>query len=238
MNKLEAILAAKEKNKFSWFWKKDVPEYKYVKEHLYFHLICGGCQSFYWVSWESLKTGRSKVCATCTRLPDAQKMSDIITKHKALWKPIFPLVYKSSSNKRRMFLMECACGIRKFVRWSHLSEGHSTGCRSCTSHLKKHGLSKDPIYVTWRTLHTNKRSLCKEWQDFVKFKKWAAKYYHPDFKLKRFDNKKPFSPDNCDYIPKSRKNIIIENQLPIGGVNLKLRKSNQRITARDQQSSH
>jgi hypothetical protein len=238
------LQACKDRYGFSWYWKKELPESKAVNEHRYFNLICGICQSFHWVSWDSLKTGTSKCCASCAKLPTEERINEIIEKYKPMWRPIYPYAWKSSSDDRRMFYMQCQCGKKKFVRWAKFSQGQSLGCQSCMSKLKKHGLSTDPIYLTWRYLKSEGHELCPSWRTFEGFRKWAAEFYHPDFKIIRWDKNLPFSPENCDYVPKNRKAIEVDGivSLPTGNIKIprrkKSRERDQTVSAGNQKPGH
>lgn len=232
------LQACKDKHGFAWYWKKVTPESKVVDyRRYYFNLICGICQSFHWVSWDSLRAGTSHCCASCSKLPTEERIQEIIEKYQVLWRPTYPLSWKSSSDDRRMFHMKCQCGRKQFVRWSKFSQGQAIGCRSCMTGLRTHGLSSDPIYRTWRYLRYEGRLLCEEWKEFEGFRLWARKYYHPDFEIILWDKHLPYGPDNCDYVPRSRQDIKVEGltDLPAGTIRLKkLRKSNQTVGSGNQ----
>jgi hypothetical protein len=225
---LEKLRQAKAEKGFTWYWRKKFPDYKVSSEHSYFYLLCGLCHLHYWVSWDSLRAGTSRCCRECTKLPNEEKIQQIIAKHKPLWRVILPLSWKSvSDSKRRMFWMQCTCGKKQFVRWSKFSTGESQGCRTCMSRVRTHGLSGDPLYRTWRDLRSEDRPMCDEWNDFEKFRRWAKKLYSPDFKIIRYDKALPYRPDNCDYVPKNRRDIVITHRggeilLPVGNITGKL----------------
>ncbi len=56
-------------------------------------------------------------------------------------------------------------------------------------------------YKDYRLVGAKGIIVCKEWQTFQGFKKWAdSKYYKDGMILKRIDNTKNFEPSNCKFI--------------------------------------
>lgn len=60
-----------------------------------------------------------------------------------------------------------------------------------------------PTYKDYRLVGAKGIVVCDEWQTFEGFQKWAHLRYVEGRILKRIDNTKNFSPDNCNFISKS-----------------------------------
>lgn len=82
----------------------------------------------------------------------------------------------------------------------------------------KHGLSKHPLYETWKRMKTrcyNKNcadykdyggrgiAVCDSWKDdFVEFMYWALKHgWQKGLSIERKNYDKGYSPENCTWIP-------------------------------------
>ena len=212
----EDLLAAKALHGFLWTWVKKFPDKKTNKEQnsrTHLHLKCGSCGEWHWVEWSGLRDGRTRCCWDCTRLPTMEQMQALVIKFDMFWKPSLEFK-KDPKTRRRIYLMECKCGKTQWVRWNHFQQGLTRGCKSCTSGLRTHGRSKDPLYVSWRALKKNKRDLVPEWRQFIHFRQWAKPLWAPGWKLVRFDNSQPFGPDNCDYVPINRRNYVPLQESP------------------------
>ena len=141
-------------------------------------------------------------------------MQALVIKYDMFWKPSLEFK-KDPKTKRRSYRMECRCGKTQFVRWNHYQQGLTRGCKSCTSALKTHGKSKDPLFVSWRGLKKNNpNQICSEWKSFDNFRRWAKPLWARGWKLMRLDPTLPYGPDNCDYMPISRRNIVPLQESP------------------------
>lgn len=101
------------------------------------------------------------------------------------------------------------CGKAMNVRNDYVKK-HSGICMSCQKKknncAKKHGDYKTRLYHIWiglkhRRYNTYIPSLCEEWENYENFKKWALNNgYQENLTLDRIDNKKDYTPNNCQWI--------------------------------------
>lgn len=230
---IEMLLAAKQKHLFSWHWTplKELPPSRFrsfsslkTKRKLEFQVKCGGCNKEHWVLWNELNKGRTKACRTCAKAPTQEEMFELVEKNQTYYTPT---IQWKMVKGRRYVLMNCKCGKRNWVSWNQYQQGSIKGCKSCRSFLRKHGHGKDPIWVSWKDMkrrNRKKNNIIRSWWFFPSFEEWAKPLYSPGWKLVRIDKTLPYGPDNCDYVPINKKDIIIptSNMLPISD----LQKSN------------
>ena len=85
--------------------------------------------------------------------------------------------------------------------------------------LFKHGFTKTRLHNTWKHMRTRCNNpnakdykyyggrgikICKKWDDFIKFRKWALKNgYTDDLEIDRIDNDKNYKPKNCRWVTRS-----------------------------------
>ncbi len=169
---LDDLIRAKEMHGFEWTWKPgEFPPKRTDTEkgsRTYLQLYCGKCHNPSWVEWGALKRGASKCCRDCSKLPTIETLRELAEKFKTKWVPTHEWKMK---NGRRYFWMICECKEGGWVKWNSFRSGKATGCRSCASPLKTHGLSGDPIYRIWRDLLKNYDQV--GWKSFVSFNRWA-----------------------------------------------------------------
>jgi hypothetical protein len=220
---LEMLLQLKAEHRFTWTWKNQtelppnrVRSFGRGKTKTEFYLNCGGCNTARWILWSELKKKRTSSCRTCAKAPSLEHMREIGKQVDSLYTPT---TQWKMVNKRRYVFMQCKCGDKHWVSWNRFQQGYATGCKSCRSALRTHGRGHAPLQVAWKDLNRrHKDALVEEWKEFKAFEKWARAMWEPGWKLVRINRKKPYGPDNCDYMPINRKNPSArsELQLPVG----------------------
>lgn len=129
--------------------------------------------------------------------------------------------------RRRMFRCKCTCGSTVVVAGSYLWQGRTRSC-GCWHDDRarmlnfKHGDFGTPLYSKWvymkaRCRGYNARSrrdyvergitMCKVWQSWPAFKKWAlSSGYRDGLTLDRINNDKGYSPSNCRWATVTQQN--------------------------------
>lgn len=111
----------------------------------------------------------------------------------------------------------CDCGGHALATVGNLRGGHSTscGCQRADSNRKVGKVTHPRLYECWLSMrkrcyaeHYHGRrfyvgiEVCPEWKtSFIPFRDWALAHgYTDDLTLERCNNKKPYEPDNCEWI--------------------------------------
>ena len=131
---------------------------------------------------------------------------------------------KVSKHRTRYGLYECQyCGKEFECITNSVNTGNTKSC-GCVNFSKKHGLSSNRFYSTWkgmlqRCTNLEHRSykyygargitVCEEWLDVRNFVAWAEATYPniEDATLDRIDNDKGYSPENCTWSDKTTQAI-------------------------------
>ena len=113
--------------------------------------------------------------------------------------------------QKARYMCVCDCGNKKIVTSSNLVTGHST---SCGCNVKKHNLTrKERLYNIWigmrqRCNNPNNPDfiqyggrgiwICKEWGDYLEFRKWAlSSGYDDSLSIDRINVNGNYEPGNC-----------------------------------------
>lgn len=119
-----------------------------------------------------------------------------------------------------MFKCRCDCGTEKIVNGYTLRRGASKSCGCYRPPVSGHTRHDERLYGVWcgiRDRCNNPKSkyysryggrgikLCKEWNDYEEFKKWAYENGYDDQAKKyectidRINNDGDYEPDNCEW---------------------------------------
>lgn len=122
---------------------------------------------------------------------------------------------------RVKWLCICQCGNKITVEGQHLRSGATISCGcyhkdELSKRIKKHGYSETRLYSIWHGMKcrcfTKNHiayayyggrgiSICDEWLDFMKFRKWALlNGYSDNLEIDRIDNALGYEPNNCRWV--------------------------------------
>jgi hypothetical protein len=146
-------------------------------------------------------------------------MIEVIRERGALWRLTKKRVFcRLDKFKRREYWLACQCGVEQWVRWARLQQGKSLGCRSCRSHLRKHGKRYEKTYQMWHDLlkKSKRLGLVAGWANYEEFDAWVVRFgWQRGDKMVRIDSSKPWGPDNCDFVLIKKKKADDAVSLPV-----------------------
>ncbi len=106
------------------------------------------------------------------------------------------LSFKEQKNTHAVWNVECDCGEMFCVTYNNLSNGNTTACTSCGQ--TTHGLSGTHFYRRWTTMkEKHKDNISSDWNYFINFKNDTYDSFKEKYSLRRLDNTKPYSKENC-----------------------------------------
>lgn len=141
-----------------------------------------------------------------------RKVDDLSGQHFGYW----TVLQRAENNLygSARWLCRCECGKERIVRAQALKRGKSKSC-GChkNDYNRTHGDKGTRLYECWRHMryrcsNPNNQAykdygergiqVCREWQDFAEFKKWALENgYTEELTIDRIDVNGDYRPDNC-----------------------------------------
>lgn len=125
-----------------------------------------------------------------------------------------------SGQMQRMVICQCDCGNKKTTYLHHILRGIATHCGCVTKVMG--GESDSTLARRWKAMvercypnavdkhiyYDRGIEVCKEWQSYFGFKKWAlANGFKKHLQIDRIDNSKGYEPSNCRWVtPKENAN--------------------------------
>jgi len=109
----------------------------------------------------------------------------------------------NSLYRARYGLYKCHCGKETVMIIKNVKCGLSKSCGCMEKTQKKK--SKHRIYAFWRYIINNKLNICEEWLNIENFINDMDSSYKVGLRLKRIDEDKPYSKNNCIWIAKKEK---------------------------------
>lgn len=199
------------------------PLYSNKKYAIVWECICD-CGKTMQAPIGALTSGNTKSCG-CSKKEAVQKRLKDITGNR--YNKLVVLEYSHTKRQARYWKCQCDCGNITLATSNWLSTGHkkSCGCANREPTSQTHGLSKQtPLYFVWKDLRhrcSNKNhksykiygargiTVCKEWEDFEVFYKWAIENGYKEEKLSngknkwtidRIDVNGNYEPSNCRFV--------------------------------------
>jgi hypothetical protein len=134
--------------------------------------------------------------------------------------------FAANGNRRRMFLFQCDCGVKKEIRLNSVTRGETTSCgcnmkekgkQICIERNTTHGMSGSDLHKRWlkikgRCFNPNDKrykdyggrgiGMSIEWRySFSSFHDWAINNgYEPHFEIDRKNNDEGYTPENCRFV--------------------------------------
>ena len=190
---------------------------------------CSNCQNTYWVTWQSIRIGKSTQCKKCNRLlPNFDVIQKKITDRGGSW--VMQRLWRrhKQTNRREVYCKCSKCGRGRWITWMALQTGKAYNCRVCSltqfgAFLKGAPPWKKNLWQVWKgfeSKHSKKSKCTKSWENFDEFKHWAMK---SGFKLgSRLYTKKRnithYSPETCQWVSINKSRVrALRNRVNIKG---------------------
>ena len=114
------------------------------------------------------------------------------------------LSFEKQKNTHAVWNVKCDCDKIFQTTYSNLSTGNTTACTSCGQ--TTHGFTGTSFWKRWQTMKVNhKDNISKEWNDFINFKNDTYDTFKKEYSLRRINNSKPYSKENCYWSIPSKK---------------------------------
>lgn len=123
----------------------------------------------------------------------------------------------------------CICGVEKLIHKGNIIQGKSTKCNKCGN--KTHGDVYKRLYSIWRDMRARCRdksykdyhgrgvSVCKTWEDYKTFRKWALNNgYKENLSIDRINVNGNYKPSNCRWATPAQQSRNTRRNVKVNGI--------------------
>ena len=126
-----------------------------------------------------------------------------------------------ANSRLKAYLCVCDCGKKTTTSGSSLVRKRTTSCGCYAAEISRessttHGMANTAVYTLWKNMKSrcSKNAgpkdkpiywdkgirVCKDWEDFSNFYKWAKDHWEAGLTIDRIDNTRGYRPDNCRFV--------------------------------------